>query len=291
MARMTAIWSCDLDNVHIFCNKGWGKVEICVKRFIPWRSPKLIETKLQQAFFVGVPVTLCLRSADVGIGIRGLEGTLRRVSFRDTGLGFPWMTRTIITIQAYVNAHKVFQKLAIKWCSSDSINCHDFRLTRHCFSIYLILRSDDVKRIWNSLAAHLETESCGASDSSCQKRQVCRRSTSVRLQVSAECLTFSQRYLEKCCYNSWLRVLWNNKKDFIQMKYVKLWARCGNTQTSQPLEFQINEVTTASRSSASCNISCWCTVAGATEGLCPHMAFGKVAAFIRMFDSTALFLE
>lgn len=48
---------------------------------------------------------------------------------------------------------------------------------------------------------------------------------------------------------------------------------------------QVNEVTTASRSSASCNISCWCTVAGATEGLCPHMAFGKVAAFIGVFDN------
>lgn len=47
----------------------------------------------------------------------------------------------------------------------------------------------------------------------------------------------------------------------------------------------MNEVTTASRSSASCNISCWCTVAGVTEGLCPHMAFGKVAAFIRIFDN------
>lgn len=46
----------------------------------------------------------------------------------------------------------------------------------------------------------------------------------------------------------------------------------------------MNEVTTASRSSASCNISCWCTVAGVTEGLCPHMVFGKVAAFIGIFD-------
>lgn len=60
----------------------------------------------------------------------------------------------------------------------------------------------------------------------------------------------------------------------------------GKTWKYRPrLGFQVNEVTTAFRSSASCNISCWCTVAGATEGLCLHMAFGKVAAFIRIFDN------
>lgn len=40
MVRMTAIWSCDLDNVNVLFNKGWSKVqvEICVNRFIPKRD-------------------------------------------------------------------------------------------------------------------------------------------------------------------------------------------------------------------------------------------------------------
>ena len=110
------------------------------------------------------------------------------------------------------------------------------------------------------------------------------RSTGVQRQSSPKFRQSAWRLHKDICRNTattFVESTVHEQEKLYPKKYVRLWEIFGRP----PLGVLVNEVTTASRSSASCNISCWFTVAGVTEGLCPHMAFGKVAAFIEIFDN------